>query len=465
MSQQHLDPNRFASGAEVASVQARADLEKAEVELAERRNEHAQNALQEARDRLAEAERVFHMQQDEFNAASTYAESARELLDASIVRLGVVRAPLHPIRKTPIEVLSLIFELCVQRDTMAPAKLAELPTSSFVARQRQPFHLAGTCRLWRRAALATPLLWTDIKLRLDDATPKTLETWQTYLSTMLSRSSSAPLHIYISRCRVPQRMDESLIQSVVAAIKRCESLCIYVPTVKNNNDKTLLLMSAEMPALRELTLHAGIAFELDDHVEILPHTPLLATITATFPFSLCKYNFPAVTAATLQTCTHDSIAEFLTLAPAASVIYLESLHREEEPQVITEAPNVKTLTVCRNKVDNELFWLARRFSFPELRKLILRGARSASRGRLSYLQGIVGTATAVALGNLILHNIDFDVSIVETLAEVLADLPNLKRLEFRGISFTQHAFKRFCDVLGAPGDEHGMWTCPALLRL
>lgn len=69
-------------------------------------------------------------------------------------------------RKAPLEVLCLIFELCVEDP---PDDLADL-YQYFLhrrARQHQPFYLAAVCRCWRTACLSCPRMWAHIILVLD----------------------------------------------------------------------------------------------------------------------------------------------------------------------------------------------------------------------------------------------------------------------------------------------------------
>ncbi|KZV84494.1 hypothetical protein EXIGLDRAFT_719732 [Exidia glandulosa HHB12029] len=467
MSTRPPGPNHFAHGVEAASVQARADVEAAELDLAKRRNELAQNALAEARDRLTEAENLFHTQQNTFKAAAAYAESARELLDASIVRLAAVRAPLHPVRKTPVEVLGLIFELCLEdnSDMPPPQTFAALSRTSFIVQQRQAFHLASTCQLWREAALTTSRLWRDIKLRLDDVTSQNVDAWRHYLSTMLSRSSSAPLRVHVSRCRAPHRFDESFLQTIVGAIRRCTRLSAYFPQVSGPDDAALLVLTAETPNLRELALYTDITFELDDNIELWPDTPLLRTIKGTFPFSFCKHAFPSVTDASLIKCLPDDVAAFFDLAPALSTISLESLCTSGGLQVVTEHAAVKTLTVWHSKVDDAPLQLSQWYIFPQLRKLIFRGSRSAARTRLSYLSGIIGTRTAATLSCLSIMHTDFDLNSIGDLTDALVALQRLRRLELRASRFTRRTFQSLCTVLGSPDAADGKWACPELQAL
>ncbi|EJD45410.1 hypothetical protein AURDEDRAFT_165625 [Auricularia subglabra TFB-10046 SS5] len=196
MSFNPLDPNRFATGIEAHSVRARVDIELADVELATRRHALAKETYRTAKKRFHETKEAFKLHKAAKEEALEYMEDARGRLDASIARLATAKAPVHPVRKTPLEVLGLIFELCLEHTDRSaiPESRAHVR-----ARQLQPFYLAAVCRRWRQASHACPQAWSVFDLQLDDVSRSSAKYWEAFLTCFLDRSSKRPLDIRLIR--------------------------------------------------------------------------------------------------------------------------------------------------------------------------------------------------------------------------------------------------------------------------
>ncbi|KZV81085.1 hypothetical protein EXIGLDRAFT_629076, partial [Exidia glandulosa HHB12029] len=78
-----------------------------------------------------------------------YIEQQQRSVDELVL---VAQGLLHPIRRLPDEVLSMIFEV-------VPTFRPKRPILSGSLKPRRPFVISAVCRRWRAVALSTPALW------------------------------------------------------------------------------------------------------------------------------------------------------------------------------------------------------------------------------------------------------------------------------------------------------------------
>ncbi|KAJ6602878.1 hypothetical protein DFH09DRAFT_1270677 [Mycena vulgaris] len=132
-----------------------------------------------------------------------------------------------------------------------------------------PLFLGHLCRTWREIALATPALWTDIALHLEDVAAR--EPQLCFLKTVLSRSGDCPLYVHI-RCDVRASRGHTSVREFIDAIaphfRRCKTLTLVLPF------SDILLIPSELPATR--TLAIGISELHKDAGRIDPSWPLKA---------------------------------------------------------------------------------------------------------------------------------------------------------------------------------------------
>lgn len=457
MSSQQRDRNRFATGSEAASVLERACIEQADVDVAKRRDEHALAALQAAEVLFVETEALYQRHRAARDDAASYAVIARERLEASLERLAEVRAPVHPVRKTPPEVLALIFESCL--DYPSQSGNLSFRKEDIVARQLQPARLASVCQCWRRAALDSSRLWSIIELILYDTKRRRRDMWCEYVSTALSRSGSAALHVRVHRQGLASHHDAKLTALLVKKMHRCTSLWIAVNSIEHDDDPVLPILAANTPALRELYMFVGAISAAATGLDLLPAAPALRTVVAEFPFCAADFNLPAVTLGRLRPrCSEarDELAEFLRMAPTVSDLYLRPVisGRWRTQRAFS---SVTKLHLTYDQDDRLLARLASGFAFPALKRLHLGGAAGASATRMEYLAAAVGTSPALAY--LIVHRLD--VPSVDRLLHVLASYSRLERLEIWDTHLTSGSFQTLCEALERENDS-GAWLCPAL---
>lgn len=459
MANAQLDPNRFASDLEAPLVLARVEIEQADLDLASRRHEVAAAALKDAEARFQDAQTVYLLHKAARDDAAAYEDGARQQLDASRARLAAVRASLHPVRKTPPEVLVLIFEYCLEH----LVQTWYLPThdAQVRARQLQPFRLAAVGRLWRHVVLGNPRLWTTVELKLDSVRHRRVPVWCDYLRTVLSRSGSAGLHIRITRARQPKDTDQPLISCVLDNLHRCLSLYIYLTTIAADNDNALPLLVADTLSLHTLHLRVQHMSIMVGAFDSSPKRPVLRQVQATFPFDMMEgLEYDSISTATLRDCClnedGNDLHHFLDMAPNVSELYLLRPDLSEWAFNTTSA-SVTTLHVAYDDDDELLPPLGDYFVLPNLKKLHLRGTVLASSARMKYLARV--SENSPALTHVVVNALD-EVGVSE-LVSALKSCTQLRRLEIWGAHFTPSAFRELCGALGSTGDD-GTWVCPAL---
>ncbi|KZV90390.1 hypothetical protein EXIGLDRAFT_750675 [Exidia glandulosa HHB12029] len=280
--------------------------------------------LAEAKLQLSDADAVFAEAQSRFKAAETAYEGAKtrgkrlvldaqRALDEALHDMSVIRAPFHPIRRTPPEVLGAIFEFCVDLD------LSQTSSPEFKTCRLQPFTLARVCRLWRCAALMQHRVWSNINITLDGITLATAPQWRQYLSNMFARSGKSMLNLRVSREDDASSADGPIIRMILPELQRCDTLVISMSTIghDDHDDFALRILQAELPALRELHLDISWMHHSIDPSSLLRHTPLLRNLGSRFSFAGTRLNMPHLVSATLEQCSAADAC--LILASAKSL--------------------------------------------------------------------------------------------------------------------------------------------------
>ncbi|KAL0067962.1 hypothetical protein AAF712_004865 [Marasmius tenuissimus] len=113
-------------------------------------------------------------------------------------RLSAYRSALSPYRRLPIEILRIIFELCVEEDANINARLeytSQFPdSSSTLDIDKCPWALSQVCRGWRNLVVSLPALWTAIDMNWTEGEGKLPDALvERRLSLMLQRSRDQPL--------------------------------------------------------------------------------------------------------------------------------------------------------------------------------------------------------------------------------------------------------------------------------
>ncbi|KAK0457490.1 uncharacterized protein EV420DRAFT_1548539 [Desarmillaria tabescens] len=88
--------------------------------------------------------------------------------DAIANEVDTIRTGLHPIRRLPDDILTVIFELCVRNPTKLLDSWHSYDYDSLVT-DDAPWTLSHVCRQWRAVAVNTSRLWSCVNLTFSDS--------------------------------------------------------------------------------------------------------------------------------------------------------------------------------------------------------------------------------------------------------------------------------------------------------
>ncbi|EGO03115.1 hypothetical protein SERLA73DRAFT_158725 [Serpula lacrymans var. lacrymans S7.3] len=235
-------------------------------------------ALEDARTRLQKAEEahkeVEHLIHDEMIAllqADVLEDMKCEVPGLLSVRVELEKyiregeALISPARRLPAEVMSNIFEHCLEENDVnhhtGPRPRVSEP----------PLLLGRICRPWRRIALATPRLWTSLILHL----PPELTLWHAPLRAhveafefWLEHSRSRPLQltivhdkghsvqrpVYEVEFRDCSPEYEHLLEIVQSNAHRLSGLSIFMPTVSFDCPAFIALTDQSFPHVKTINI-------------------------------------------------------------------------------------------------------------------------------------------------------------------------------------------------------------------
>ncbi|EJD45416.1 hypothetical protein AURDEDRAFT_151968 [Auricularia subglabra TFB-10046 SS5] len=466
MAYRGLDPNRFASGTEAATVSARARLEQATVAIATERLDLAEESLHNAKARFVEAEAAYHLQKAALDDATAYQALARQQLAESLQQLATTKALLHPVRKTPPEILGMIFGYCLV--DLPLHDIFDVDNALVRARQCQPFQLAAVCRRWREVSLSCPAAWTTLELVLDDVDDKE-QAWLDYVTCILTRSASAPVDVRIARTRDSYAEDKKLVDLIHNAMPRCSSLFLRAMDIRDAADSlTLLLTAPSAPRLHTLHLDVINISAFLRHLPLLPHAPKLQFFQTTVPLCSTQASFPAMTCMTFDSAavnssnSRDDIVALAQMAPNLATLTLTNCAAgaivHHDPVTLP----LSMLYIVQGFDDGLAVNFVRQCRLPRLRWLKLCGPEAASAERIRMVAAILPHAPA--LTSLVFSTVRADD--IAALCHTLRLAGALAGLCIRKTTFTHATLRLLCDTLGrlAEGDA-AEWACPALTTL
>ncbi|KZW01426.1 hypothetical protein EXIGLDRAFT_830132 [Exidia glandulosa HHB12029] len=438
--------NLPASSADTVVILDRLAVQQQKIDTATRLLAAAKLKLREADGGLAAAEKRMQAAEDAFDSAMyeyrrvQWAHSkveagvfaAQAQMDEAVHKASIIRAPFHPIRRTPPEVLGLIFELCV-----SPTH-DELP----FWRDEQPFMLAHVCNLWRRAALMHPRVWSYIYLDFHRMARTGYTVRYEYLTNVLARSGNAPLRLYCTWRGMERSIPEAdalFVPALLSHLRRCESLTLRGDGV--GGDNVLPILTAQLPASCTVHLTVPPIEPWDGHVR-----------------------FPMLVDVRISGCCPTAILRLLEAAPAVQTLLWEKEDDEYFPWDYAEKqptpliyPALKSLTLC-DRFPSEVNGLVRDIHFTALDTLALQGDTEVEHRHDTYIDTITRTTTSLTYIHLTFctlstHNLD-------RLCTSFARCSRLQRIELDAC-FSQTALEYFCDLFGRPSND-GSWVCPSL---
>ncbi|KAJ7503012.1 hypothetical protein B0H11DRAFT_1854229 [Mycena galericulata] len=140
-------------------------------------------------------------------------------------------------RQVPVEVLELIFAMCLDGEYVRPAPL------------KAPLLLCQICSSWRRVALVMPPLWTSLSLHLD----RRPGAWKTFLETWMGRSGNGPISLSLTgkRTSTYQYFNDHILKYFLKDSNRWRRLRLDVPATSLTK-----LLNTSMPLLETLEIAA-----------------------------------------------------------------------------------------------------------------------------------------------------------------------------------------------------------------
>jgi len=251
-----LDPNRFAGEQEAAIIREQLKAYEEDLQTTQRRKTVADTRLFEADSVLRLAEIALAEARAARAAACSGLERAQMTESMLLETIRTTRAPLHPIRRTPDVVLQIILE---ERSAQFWDNEFDQVRDFAHTAQRLPLELASVCRLWRRIALGTPALWSNIVVDLTHCVhgPETADQIGLYLERARVRPMSLFLRIdaRVLMCRAEAH--GQTLRALKSLVQRCEHIrvrCNQTTTDANEHLEQLFRFSA--PSLQTLSLQA-----------------------------------------------------------------------------------------------------------------------------------------------------------------------------------------------------------------
>ncbi|KAF8206198.1 hypothetical protein K438DRAFT_1963283 [Mycena galopus ATCC 62051] len=205
-AQKLLESNSAPSDTEVKAIREIIQTKEQEMEQLEGEVTAARVTLKAMIERRAEVADQSDLSSNTLDKFDADIDGARSVLNGLLTErdqtheaLEAHRALLSPIRRLPPEVLGEIFVQCIPRAEFIQAAV-----------KRHPLLLTQISSNWRSVALATPALWTSIKVKLSTTSclPKLdlIKTW-------IARSGSCPLSFYIEESIQKDYYDEGMLTS------------------------------------------------------------------------------------------------------------------------------------------------------------------------------------------------------------------------------------------------------------
>ncbi|KAI5897226.1 uncharacterized protein SCHCODRAFT_02616943 [Schizophyllum commune H4-8] len=341
------------------------------------------------------------------------------------------RSVISPIRTLPSELLSEIFLFVELR--IYPMVL----TNGRLFHRVEPPAFACVCLEWRRAALGTPALWTDIHI---NAATRVHEN-STFMINYLARSASLPLQVHLHAGDIRARAAFSLLARLsqlrwesltLDACERLEPLdtpnlsAVHVTNDCSSDDIDLMFLTGA-------SLVRNLSLALDVGNIILPPWPVISTLKLTMVGA---------------DDTEFSHANKVINSCRQTLEYLVVADNGDDP-INTANSNrgkpVELPALVSIDLDNYTYAMMRTIIAPNLRSIALR--RCPAHDDLGeYVLADSGLMAMQSVRCLTL--VDFDFASLERLLEALDGLPNLERINVVDILCGNKFLRALADLGG-----------------
>jgi len=192
----YADSYRVPQDAEIATLRAIIENEQQIVERLAGDIARANASVESAQKEVEDLARQLAAAQSALNFAAASRDNILKDQEKYKTRIGQMQGVLHPLRRTPIELLSYIFTLAVQEsviDWEIKTSKTEYPRHGGQDPTLLAWKLSHVCHRWRNAALDTPRMWRYLRLDLR----RTTHQMSLRLNTLVGRSCAVPLDVYM----------------------------------------------------------------------------------------------------------------------------------------------------------------------------------------------------------------------------------------------------------------------------
>ncbi|KAG2135379.1 uncharacterized protein EDB93DRAFT_826507 [Suillus bovinus] len=178
--------------------------------------------------------------------------------NATMEMVQKLEALRSPVRRMPIEIMTQIFEQCVQdEESQEPDPL------------RAPLLLCQVCGAWRDLMFSLPCLWKTLKVGFPSATPNWENVMQSRIMSMhvwISRAKALPISLtlqHASSSPITWGALMSLDKEILTLGCRIEELCLRFSPLALSF--LLTFTQSPLPHLRRLELHNSNPFPSNDN--------------------------------------------------------------------------------------------------------------------------------------------------------------------------------------------------------
>ncbi|KAE9405929.1 hypothetical protein BT96DRAFT_876105, partial [Gymnopus androsaceus JB14] len=135
------------------------------------------------RKRILEEEALVQIFEIRTNEPSANISELTRRKNAKRVEIALLRNVLAPVRRVPLEILTEIFELVLNKHRPWPSDIVS-----------RIFTLSSVCVAWREAAHATSRLWSTLCISLERLVLRPELIW---VENWATRSQTIPLNLYL----------------------------------------------------------------------------------------------------------------------------------------------------------------------------------------------------------------------------------------------------------------------------
>ncbi|KAK0487917.1 hypothetical protein IW261DRAFT_1451002 [Armillaria novae-zelandiae] len=267
--------------------------------------------------------------------------------DAIACEVDIIKFGLHPIRRIPDDILTVIFEHCVRNPTKLLESWRAYDYDSLVTSDA-PWTLSHVCRQWRAVTLNTARLWSCVNLTLGYS--RELENGGYLLELQLERLKGHDVSLSISN----PADDHPLLPLVIPKfIPQCTTLMLNVSYTFFH---TLTAYSESFARVTQLALQLNPHAEKpgDTRVSIdtfvaLPSLQYLHIAGSIEYFSLPFHNLMEYRGFAATNAEHYEALQMLTQSPALTRLDLICHESESTLLEIITFPSLRHLSLCEEQ--------------------------------------------------------------------------------------------------------------------